>query len=602
MSTSPKCLSNKENSFFLNRYQQDITKDVRHWLESKCNKGQIRNSGVNNSGIWLCDTNPQVIGKGYLWDKSSKTKDNPIAEVFNSLILEAMLSNVNTNTTKDVDEDAVVVKEDSTQTGGVDDNKKELSENSLKNIRLSIPTYFGCFFVGGVESITFYEYGGRAINSGDWKSTTNLQNLGNLVDKNNRIIPIMDFMKAIACLGSFYGFSHNDLHSNNVLLNKDNQFVMIDLGRAFIIHPRSEYTSCAISHINKYVSHLAGTSFKNKNIYSNIDDKKNFLQDKTPYTECYKSICYPDNPTIEKLNNVKYYFMKMKDGTCRYLNIVFDIAAFCMNIYEHWYNFNKVCNLKNGKNDNTFPIEIEEANNKKSVTLNKWDDSFESFIEKNSTLKTIRFGLKLFYDFIQTTYMKRHEISIPPEKIRVTLVSDHLSVFAMRNTRDIFPISFNFVWRLEDVHILINSANSLSPKSINSPVSFISAHDELNVINDTQGEAPDNKKEKLDKEFSLTEDPFLPFLKEHFKNEDIEEYCPFIETQEIRVDDNMNSIDNMLFPETTQQPSVGGNKGGSSSIFHAPSHGGSILDFVSKRNQNAEISHILNLFKHINQT
>jgi len=302
-------------------------------------------SGANNSGIsfWKnTQTSEVVIGKILNPDPNKSTSDSPILEAYNALLL----THVPLNTIR------------------------YLGTSYQYPVEI-VPSMSGNKFSYEKDMCTaFYSFAGKTTVSDNRKT------LLNLTEK------LQTFIHNYIGAGSRFGITHNDMHRNNVMLNKYNDFVLIDYGRAHTFKYPTDRTNATI------VSSDSSTAVLDK-------IKTQFHTPVLPSNTSYDSL----NEDYNSDWRLEQEYMLDRFNS---VNFMFDISTFCMNIYKC------VCKQLDDADQRKLPVYFS------SDEVVRLSSPFSMpFIGKfDPILQVIEIGVKFFYDYLKSLNPSRSLIGI----------------------------------------------------------------------------------------------------------------------------------------------------------------------------------------------
>jgi hypothetical protein len=196
----------------------------------------------------------------------------------------------------------------------------------------------------------------------------------------HNILPLCNgletFLHSFMNVGFTYGFTHNDLHIDNVVLNQEKHFVMIDYGRAHMFTYACESSQRHVDQMEAWIPEYIKTQFN------------------PSHTLSYKKLCEFNIFPLKEA----YLFQYMNREI--YLNHLFDIATLCTSIYKQVF-----MKLTDGEKQR-MPIRFAEKSKKHGIEKDiEYIDASVPFdmpiIPKyQRVLNVIAVGVRIMYEYV----------------------------------------------------------------------------------------------------------------------------------------------------------------------------------------------------------
>ena len=233
-----------------------------------------------------------------------------------------------------------------------------------------------------------------------------------------------DFVDFLLYIGFYYGFTHNDLHFDNIIIDKETkQLKLFDFSKAIFLN----FFVAKQFEINNYIAQeLIKLNFEN-NIYENHYDNN--------YIYIYKKF-YKHNeifiPELNDGNNLKYGFNV-------YPFIIFDIITFYFNLYV---NINLYCDIK----DDLFYKDLSFL-----LDIQKKDDNNFTYTFNN------RINEINIFAYYKTLYIK-HDLNNKINKPKKYLLEGLLLIILLikhKNSKLVFDNNDNSNFIQSNGHVLL---------------------------------------------------------------------------------------------------------------------------------------------------
>lgn len=223
---------------------------------------------------------------------------------------------------------------------------------------------------------------------------------------------VIDCLLKVLRYAASTGFSHGDLHAGNILWDgRQNKFVLIDYGRAFILSDKETTNNIiALPDSDHFIKNLfaASAAQAGSRIYGSYSWK--YKVSNTADIPIYLSILSPFTKSIDDPYTAKH----VSDELHNRFMMTMDVVGICLWLFIHYMEvFQDACRfITLGNKDGRFGFFIgcEEKDGKISSPF----DQFPDFLEKHSYNPVMVFMQKAMVIFCQLLF----QFAIPDEIIR----------------------------------------------------------------------------------------------------------------------------------------------------------------------------------------